>query len=76
MANTDIAHLCDQNTCAQSKQFSWRFRLGWTLPKWLKPTPKFPPLSDHLARDIGLDAADLEVSRLQLPSQTTHHPYG
>ncbi|WP_298839821.1 hypothetical protein [uncultured Roseobacter sp.] len=35
-----------------------------------------PPLSDHLARDIGLDAADLAASRHRFPSQSTFHPRG
>ncbi|WP_300033598.1 hypothetical protein [uncultured Roseobacter sp.] len=37
---------------------------------------RLPPLSDHLARDIGLDAADLAASRHRFPSQTTFHPRG
>ena len=35
-----------------------------------------PPINDHIARDIGLSAADLELSRHKLPSQNTHHPLG
>ncbi|MDA5557250.1 hypothetical protein [Shimia sp. MMG029] len=35
-----------------------------------------PPLSDHLARDIGLSPTELELVKLHLPSQHTHHPYG
>jgi hypothetical protein len=36
----------------------------------------YPPLSDHLAQDIGLTDTDLESRRTQLPSRHTHHPYG
>ena len=35
-----------------------------------------PHISDHLARDIGLTTSQVELRRLQLPSQTTHHPRG
>lgn len=35
-----------------------------------------PHISDHLARDIGLTTSQIELRRLQLPSQTAHHPRG
>ncbi|MGJ5619974.1 hypothetical protein [Sulfitobacter sp. MF3-043] len=40
------------------------------------PRQSYPKLSDHLARDIGLDPADREWGSIELPSQTTHHPRG
>lgn len=76
MANAENAQVCAREICAESQHKFWRFWSGWKVFGWLKPAPKLPPLSDHLARDIGLDAADLEIARLKLPSQTTHHPYG
>ncbi len=37
--------------------------------------PSFPrDLSDHLARDVGLSAHDLEILRHEMPSQSTKHP--
>ena len=40
------------------------------------PTDKrMPPLSDHLARDIGLSPAERERANLRLPSATYRHPY-
>ena len=41
---------------------------------WSDPRQSLPRLTDHLARDIGLDPADLEWSRIKLPSQTERHP--
>lgn len=41
---------------------------------WWDPRQSLPRLTDRQARDIGLDSADMEWSRLRLPSQTTHHP--
>ena len=38
--------------------------------------PGLKGLSDHLARDIGLTAADLEEMRHKWPSETMHHPRG
>lgn len=75
MANADTALSCAQETCVYNGHI---FRRVWSIRSWLhwlRPAPKLP-LSDHLARDIGLDAHELELLRLQLPSQTTHHPYG
>lgn len=53
---------------------TWKRIVGW-----LSPRPKglhIGDISDHLARDIGLSKADLERHRLELPSQTEHHPRG
>lgn len=33
-------------------------------------------LNAHYLRDIGLDAADLEMQRHKFPSQHCHHPRG
>ena len=41
---------------------------------WRDPRQSYPRLTDRQALDIGLDAADLEWSRMTLPSQTTRHP--
>ncbi len=41
---------------------------------WRDPRQAYSRLTDQQARDIGLDPADLEWSRLELPSQTTRHP--
>jgi len=41
---------------------------------WRDPRQAYPRLTDRQAQDIGLDSADLEWSRLELPSQTTRHP--
>jgi hypothetical protein len=41
---------------------------------WRDPRQAYPRLTDRLARDVGLDPADLEWVRLELPSQTTRHP--
>ncbi|MEM1074083.1 MAG: hypothetical protein AAF665_02585 [Pseudomonadota bacterium] len=46
-------------------------KLLWSRSAGLR---HLPPISDHIARDIGLSAADLEWSRLKLPSQHCHHP--
>ncbi|WP_295310978.1 hypothetical protein [Roseobacter sp.] len=35
-----------------------------------------PDLDDRMARDAGIDRADLEWRRLKLPSQHSHHPRG
>lgn len=43
-------------------------------PFWRDPRQSYPRLTDRQARDIGLDQADMEWSRLQLPSRTTRHP--
>ena len=43
-----------------------------------KPAVKgstLPPLTPHIARDIGLSPSELELLRHRLPSQTTWHPY-
>jgi uncharacterized protein YjiS (DUF1127 family) len=45
----------------------------WCLD-WLRPTDALPPLSDHMARDLGLTPAQLERHRLRLPSQLHRHP--
>ena len=43
----------------------------------IQPKPRdLARLDDRLLRDIGLDAADVEVLRHRWPSQTTHHPRG
>ncbi|KMW60511.1 hypothetical protein AIOL_000667 [Candidatus Rhodobacter oscarellae] len=41
------------------------------LPLRYRPRP---PLSDHLARDMGLKTYEIERLRLQLPSETNVHP--
>lgn len=33
-----------------------------------------PPLTEHLARDIGLSPAEMERLHLRLPSETIRHP--
>lgn len=38
------------------------------------PRQFYPPLTDRQARDIGLSPNNLELRRLRLPSQHTHHP--
>jgi hypothetical protein len=44
------------------------------LQHWRDPRQAYPRLTDRQAQDIGLNSADLEWSRLDLPSQTTRHP--
>jgi hypothetical protein len=44
------------------------------LQLWRDPRQAYPRLTDRQAQDIGLNLADLEWSRLDLPSQTTRHP--
>ncbi len=44
------------------------------LQLWRDPRQAYPHLTDRQAQDIGLNSADLEWSRLDLPSQTTRHP--
>lgn len=34
-----------------------------------------PPLTAHIARDIGLTPSEIEQMRHRWPSQSTHHPY-
>ncbi|MEQ3709127.1 MAG: hypothetical protein ABNH38_03250 [Tateyamaria sp.] len=34
-----------------------------------------PPLTAHIARDIGLSPSELEQMRHRWPSQSTRHPY-
>ncbi len=58
----------------------WRDR--HLFVKWLKklqihtaPAPPFPKgISNHLARDIGLSAADLERLRFEYPSDGPNRP--
>jgi len=43
-----------------------------------KPVAKgtaMPPLSHHIARDIGLTPSQLDLMRHRWPSQSTRHPY-
>ena len=61
--------------CAPSRRpspfvsFLANLRLSFTAK------PQFPKdLSDHLARDVGLSAHDLEVLRYEHPSQSVRHP--
>ncbi|MBO9402292.1 hypothetical protein [Shimia sp. R9_3] len=61
---------------AQTRWQSPRHMLRWLLRHLADARQFYPPLSDHLARDIGLTATDLEPRRTQLPSRHTHHPYG
>jgi hypothetical protein len=48
--------------------------LSKMLFSWRDPRQSYPHMTDRQARDIGLDPADLEWSRLQLPSKTQRHP--
>lgn len=41
---------------------------------WREPRQSYPRLTDHLAKDIGLDPADLEWRQAALPSRNTRHP--
>lgn len=41
---------------------------------WKDPRQMYPRLTDRQARDVGLDPADLEWSKLELPSHSTRHP--
>ena len=34
-----------------------------------------PPLTPHIARDIGLSPSEIERMRHRWPSQSTQHPY-
>jgi len=34
-----------------------------------------PPLTTHIARDLGLSPSELEQMRHRWPSQSTRHPY-
>lgn len=34
-----------------------------------------PPLTPHIARDIGLSPSEVEQMRHRWPSQSTQHPY-
>ncbi|MFT4960222.1 MAG: hypothetical protein ACI92Z_001302 [Paracoccaceae bacterium] len=52
----------------------WRNSLSKIRRFWRDPWQSYPRLTDRQAQDIGLDPADMEWSRLQLPSQTTRHP--
>lgn len=51
-----------------------------TILAWIHRTasrrahPHIKDISPRLARDIGLNPADLEHLHHTLPSQTTHHP--
>ncbi|MEL6452934.1 MAG: hypothetical protein AAFQ19_16900 [Pseudomonadota bacterium] len=40
-----------------------------------RPGPSLPPLSPHIARDIGLSPSDEARLRHRWPSQSTQHPY-
>lgn len=51
---------------ARSRFARW---LRWMRPRRAQSPPLPKSLSDHLARDIGLDPAELERLRLQWPSQ-------
>jgi hypothetical protein len=55
-------------------KFGCRTVLSKTLMFWRDPRQSYPRLTDRQAQDIGLDPADLEWSRMQLPSQTNQHP--
>ena len=56
----------------------WRYQavnfLRRLLNPFRDPRQSLPRLTDRQARDIGLDPADLEFSRLQLPSLNARHP--
>ncbi|WP_299722834.1 hypothetical protein [uncultured Tateyamaria sp.] len=46
----------------------------------MQPKPKvkgatLPPLTSHIARDIGLSPGELAEMRHRWPSETTRHPY-
>lgn len=41
---------------------------------WREPRQSYPRLTDHLARDIGIDLSDLEWRQDTLPSRNTRHP--
>lgn len=55
-------------------KFKWRNSPSKLLRFWRDPRQSYPRLTDRQAKDIGLDPADMEWSRLQLPSQTMRHP--
>lgn len=63
-------------------EFSTPWRGQHSFVKWFKklqvraaPAPPFPKgISDHLARDIGLSAADLEALRFEYPSDGPARP--
>lgn len=45
------------------------------VKKTLARKPQFPKdMSDHLGRDIGMSAHDLELLRHELPSKSVNHP--
>lgn len=69
------ARLRAQSTCAKI----WRTvanSFAWLKRSLHDPRQSITPINDHIAQDIGLTAADLEWSRLELPSQKSQHPYG
>ena len=39
------------------------------------PTGTLPPLSERIARDIGLSPHEREMMTVRWPSQETRHPY-
>ena len=59
------------------------WRVLSTCAYFLRPKPRatppkgtaLPPLSPHIARDIGLTPSEVERLRHRWPSQSTRHPY-
>ncbi len=63
----------DLNTPRRAR-FSFVGLIG-KLRKASQPRPGFPKsISDHLARDIGLDAYELEKLRFEWPSEGPDRP--
>ena len=71
----ESAHLRDRTNLAKIGQV---IAAGWArLTAHARPAPPtLKGVSDHLARDIGLSAAELEALRHEWPSETQHHPRG
>ena len=59
-----------QSSLTKTAQVIAKFRraIAWLFPG------KSPKLSDHIARDIGLTAHDIETMRHQWPSQDPKNP--
>ncbi|MGC3938794.1 hypothetical protein ACOTTU_13405 [Roseobacter sp. EG26] len=73
------AACCVQDKCVLNAPVLPRKSLWRQILEGLKPRPYIPhirALNDHMARDIGLTPAEMERHRLELPSQSMHHPRG
>lgn len=71
----DVSRPRDQSTFAVRSWKSAIFR--WIMQRAPAATGlKLGPISDHIARDIGLSDAEIERHRPRLPSQTDDRSRG